>query len=99
MDLLVDLVGGDILQRSAATVKEGGIVVSVVEDPQATLEQVSAARGAYFVVESARPELEELARRADAGELRAVVGEVFDLAAGPRHSRPSEAGASRGRWS
>jgi NADPH:quinone reductase-like Zn-dependent oxidoreductase len=30
-------------------------------------------------VEPARSELEELARRAEAGELRPLVGEVFDL--------------------
>jgi len=29
VDLVVDLVGGEILQRSAVTVKEGGIVVVV----------------------------------------------------------------------
>jgi NADPH:quinone reductase-like Zn-dependent oxidoreductase len=80
VDLVVDLVGGEILQRSAVTVKEGGIVVSVVEDPPAQLDEVRRARGVYFVVEPARSELEELARRADAGDLRPVVGEVFDLA-------------------
>jgi NADPH:quinone reductase-like Zn-dependent oxidoreductase len=78
VDLVVDLVGGDILQRSAATVKEGGIVVSVVEEPRAKPE-VRRARALYFVVEPVRSELEELARRADAGDLRPVVGEVFDL--------------------
>jgi NADPH:quinone reductase-like Zn-dependent oxidoreductase len=43
---------------------------------------VRQARGFYFVVEPARSELEELARRADAGDLRPVVGEVFDLDVG-----------------
>ena len=41
-------------------------------------------RGVYFVVEPDRSELEELARRADAGALRPVVGEVLDLADGAR---------------
>ncbi len=79
VDLVVDLVGGDVLQRSVATVKDAGIVVSAV-DPRVQLGEPNQVRGVYFVVESVRSELEELARRANAGELRAVVGEVFDLA-------------------
>lgn len=82
VDLVVDLVGGEILQRSAITVKEGGIVVSVVEDPRTRVEQANHVREVYFVVEPTRSELVELAHRADAGELRPVVGEVFDLADG-----------------
>jgi len=79
VDLVVDLVGGETLRRSAAAVKEGGMVVSAVEDPQGRLDRATQARGEYFVVEPARSELEELARRAEAGELRPLVGEVFDL--------------------
>jgi NADPH:quinone reductase-like Zn-dependent oxidoreductase len=82
VDLVVDLVGGEVLQRSAAAVKDGGVVVSAVEDPRPWVDRASRARGSYFVVEPARSELQELARRADAGELRPVVGEAFDLADG-----------------
>jgi NADPH:quinone reductase-like Zn-dependent oxidoreductase len=82
VDLVVDLVGGEVLQRSAAAVKEGGVVVSAVEDPRPWVDRASRARGSYFVVEPDRSELQELARRADAGQLRPVVGEAFDLADG-----------------
>jgi NADPH:quinone reductase-like Zn-dependent oxidoreductase len=80
LDLVVDLVGGEILQRSAVTLKDGGILVSVVEDPPARPDRVRRARSLYFVVEPARSELEELGRRADAGDLGPVVGKVFVLA-------------------
>jgi NADPH:quinone reductase-like Zn-dependent oxidoreductase len=84
VDVVIDLVGGEILRRSAAMVREGGVVVSVVEDPRIQLNQAGRVSGTYFVVEPARPELEELGRRADEGELRPVVGEVFDLTDGAR---------------
>jgi NADPH:quinone reductase-like Zn-dependent oxidoreductase len=84
VDVVIDLVGGEILRRSAAMVREGGVVVSVVEDPRIQLNQAGRVSGMYFVVEPARPELEELGRRADEGELRPVVGEVFDLADGAK---------------
>ena len=84
VDLVVDLVGGETLRRSGATVREGGVVVSVVEDLGARPDRAGRARGVYFVVEADRPQLEELARRAEAGALRPVVGEVLDLADGAR---------------
>lgn len=78
--LVMDLVGGETLRWSGAMVKDAGIVVSAVEDPRPRLDRARRVRGAYFVVESDRSELEQLTRRVDAGELRSVVGEVFDLA-------------------
>jgi len=96
VDLVVDLVGGEVLRRSVATVKEGGIVVSAV-DPQARLDEVSQVRGVYFVVEPTRSELEELARRADAGTLRPVAGEVFDLANGAKALEVKRAGGVPGK--
>jgi NADPH:quinone reductase-like Zn-dependent oxidoreductase len=97
VDLVVDLVGGEILQRSGATVKEGGMVVSAVEDPRARLDRARPARGAYFVVEPDRSQLGELARRIDAGELRPVVGEVFDLAGGGKAFEAKRGGGVAGK--
>jgi len=49
------------------------------------------------VVEPARPELEELARRVDAGELRPVVEEVFDLADGAKAFEAKAGGGVPGK--
>jgi NADPH:quinone reductase-like Zn-dependent oxidoreductase len=84
VDVVFDLVGGEILRRSAARVREGGIIVSVVEDPTNQLRDARRVSGLYFVVEPGRRQLEELARRADEGKLRPVVGQVFDLADGAK---------------
>jgi NADPH:quinone reductase-like Zn-dependent oxidoreductase len=97
VDLVVDLVGGETLRRSGATVREGGVVVSAVEDPPAWPDGVGRARGVYFVVEPDRPGLEELARRADAGALRPVVEEVLDLADGARAFGDKRRGGVRGK--
>jgi NADPH:quinone reductase-like Zn-dependent oxidoreductase len=97
VDLLVDLVGGEALQRSVPTVKDGGVIVSAVEDPRPRLDQSTRAHGTYFIVEPVRSELEELARRADAGELRPVVGEVFDLADGAKAFEAKQGGGVPGK--
>jgi NADPH:quinone reductase-like Zn-dependent oxidoreductase len=97
VDLVVDLVGGEVLQRSAAAVKDGGVVVSAVEDPRPWVDRASRARGSYFVVEPDRSELQELARRTDAGELRSVVGAVVDLADGAKAFQAKRGGGVPGK--
>jgi NADPH:quinone reductase-like Zn-dependent oxidoreductase len=76
VDVVIDLVGGDILRRSTSLIRQGGIAVSAVT---AGVPEADGTRAVYFVVEPSRPQLEELARRADAGELHPMVGAVFDL--------------------
>jgi NADPH:quinone reductase-like Zn-dependent oxidoreductase len=82
VDLVVDLVGGEVLQRSWSVVKPGGVVVSVVDPIEASTAARADARGIYFVVEPDRAQLTQLARRIDAHALRPVVGRVFKLAEG-----------------
>ena len=97
VDLLMDLVGGETLRRSGAMVKEAGIVVSAVEDPRAQLDPARQIRGAYFVVEPDRSELEQLTRRVDVGQLRPVVAEVFDLADGAKAFEAKVGGGIHGK--
>jgi NADPH:quinone reductase-like Zn-dependent oxidoreductase len=73
VDLVFDAVGGDRLVRSPAVLRPGGRLVSIAEEPP-------AGTGTYFTVEPNREQLVELARLADAGAVRPMVAEVFDLA-------------------
>jgi NADPH:quinone reductase-like Zn-dependent oxidoreductase len=83
VDLVFDLVGGEVLERSWSVLKPGGVLVSVVADPNESVQaRRGDARGAFFVVEANRAGLVELQRRIDAGHLRPIVGEVLPLARG-----------------
>lgn len=82
VDVVLDLVGGDLLHRSWAVVKPGGALVSAVADPRGATTARTDARSVYFVVVPDRGELTELARRIDAGAVRPIVGGVFPLAEG-----------------
>jgi NADPH:quinone reductase-like Zn-dependent oxidoreductase len=97
VDLVVDLVGGQVLERSWSTLRRGGMLVSAVEDPQGKPDCVSGARGAFFVVEAVRSQLEDLARRVDAGTLRPVVGQVVALADGRAAFQAKQRGGVRGK--
>jgi NADPH:quinone reductase-like Zn-dependent oxidoreductase len=70
-ELIFDTVGGEVL---AAAVGSAPRVVSVAEEAQGV---------SYFVVEPAREQLLELARRADTGELRPDIDSVFELEDAP----------------
>ena len=77
VDLLLDVIGGDILARSTALVREGGTVVTIAEPPEVFPRN---GRALFFVVEPDRAQLIELATRVRDGRLKPVVGAVRPLA-------------------
>ena len=76
VDLVFDVIGGDILAQSAAVVRAGGTLVTVAEPPKT---QPHNGRALFFVVETDRTQLTELATRVRDGRLRPVVGAVVPL--------------------
>ena len=98
VDLVFDLVGGEARERSWSVLKPGGVLVSVVEDPNESAQAWRIdARGIFFVVEAYRGELVELAKRVEAGQLRPIVGEVLPLARGHDAFHRKHAGGIRGK--
>lgn len=81
VDVVFDLIGGDVLRRSWPMLRPGGSIVSVVEAPNDERADVNSL---LFVVEPNGGQLAELARRMDAESLRPVVGSVGTLGDGPR---------------
>jgi NADPH:quinone reductase-like Zn-dependent oxidoreductase len=81
VDVVFDLIGGEVLHRSGPTLRPGGSLVSVVEAPTAERADVNCV---FFVVEPNREQLTELARRIDSESLRPVVGTVGALSDGAR---------------
>jgi NADPH:quinone reductase-like Zn-dependent oxidoreductase len=71
VDLLFDTVGGELLERAAGLLANGGRLVSIAEEPR--------GEGRYFVVEPSREQLVELARLVDSSELRVQVDSMFAL--------------------
>jgi NADPH:quinone reductase-like Zn-dependent oxidoreductase len=76
VDVVFDVIGGEILRRSAALVRAGGVLVSIVEPPPV---RPADGEAVFFVVEPERQGLVELERRLRDGRLRPIVGEVLPL--------------------
>jgi NADPH:quinone reductase-like Zn-dependent oxidoreductase len=77
-DVVFDTIGGDVLARSPALLKRGGALVSVVAlELPADRDDIKKV---FFIQESSRAQLTELARLVDEGHLRPQVGGVYPLA-------------------
>jgi NADPH:quinone reductase-like Zn-dependent oxidoreductase len=76
VDLVFDVIGGDIQKRSASLVRAGGTLVSIVGPPEARPAEGLAVD---FVVESDRAQLSEIVQRVRDGRLRINIGKVATL--------------------
>ncbi|MFL6765181.1 MAG: NADP-dependent oxidoreductase [Sphingomicrobium sp.] len=76
IDLVFDVIGGDIQKRSADLIRAGGTLVTVVGPPEARPADGVAID---FVVESDRAQLGEIVQRVRDGRLRTNIGAVATL--------------------
>jgi len=76
VDLVFDVIGGDIQKRSAGLIRAGGTLVSIVG-----LTEARPAEGLAFdfVVESDRAQLGEIVQRVRAGRLRTNIATIAPL--------------------
>src|SRR5690242_17251334 len=76
VDLVFDVIGGDIAKRSARLIRPGGTLVTVVGPPEA---RPANGLAVDFVVESDRAQLSEIVRRLRDRRLRTNIGKVSTL--------------------
>jgi NADPH:quinone reductase-like Zn-dependent oxidoreductase len=76
VDLVFDVIGGDIGKRSARLIRAGGTLVSVVGPPEA---RPADGLAVDFVVESDRAQLSEIVQRVRDGRLRTNIGNISTL--------------------
>ena len=78
VDVVYDIVGGDVLARSVPLVKPGGALVTIMEPTPATDRR--DIRVAGFVRDANGAELREITKLVDDGTLRPQVDAVYPLA-------------------
>ncbi|GGQ20022.1 NADP-dependent oxidoreductase [Streptosporangium pseudovulgare] len=86
VDVVFDVIGGDVLDRSAALVRAGGTLVTIASPPTVRPRD---GRAMFFVVEPDRARLADLARRVRDGRLHPIVGAVWTLAEAPSAFAPA----------
>jgi NADPH:quinone reductase-like Zn-dependent oxidoreductase len=76
VDLVFDVIGGEVQKRSTGLIRAGGTLVSIVGPTETRPED---GRAIDFVVESDRAQLGEIVQRVRDGRLRTNIGNVVTL--------------------
>ena len=96
-DVVLDTVGGETLRASYSLVKRGGVIVSIVEDPEAAELARHAIRGLHAVVHTDGAQLGQIAGLIDAGKVRPSVSVILPLARAADAQSLSASGHTRGK--
>jgi NADPH:quinone reductase-like Zn-dependent oxidoreductase len=86
VDVVFDVIGGEVLDRSATLVRAGGTLVTIAAPPTVRPEN---GRAVFFVVEPDRLRLADLAQRVRDGRLKPRIGAVRPLAEAPAAFAPA----------
>ncbi|WP_219845502.1 NADP-dependent oxidoreductase [Paenibacillus sp. AR247] len=76
VDMVFDVIGGDIGKRSAGLVRTGGMLVTIAGPPEV---QPTESLAVDFVVEADREQLGEIVQRVRDGRLRTNIGQIASL--------------------
>jgi len=96
VDLVFDAAGGDRLRRSVDVLRPGGRLISVAEDPPMEQARRAGIEAKWYLVESRRDQLVELASLIDQGRLRVEVHRTFPLTeAGEAFAQLEEGGTGK----
>jgi NADPH:quinone reductase-like Zn-dependent oxidoreductase len=97
VDVILDNVGGDTLERSWGVVKKGGVLVTVADSVPAGKAEQYGIRAVEFIVEPSRAQLIEIARLIDSGKLRPIIEATFPLSQARQAFERGLEGHSRGK--
>ena len=92
VDVVLDVIGGDVFDQSLALLRPGGTLVTVTAPPKV---QPKDGRAIFFVVEADRAQLAGLAQRVRDGRLTPIVGSVRPLHETPAAFAPDRRSAGK----
>lgn len=97
VDVVLDTVGSDTLERSFRVVKPGGVIVSIAGEPSKELAKEKRVRAVSILVKPDADELAQIGALVDQGAIRPVVSQVLPLRDARRAHEMSETGHTRGK--
>ena len=97
IDIVLDTIGGDTMERSWSVLKKGGLLVSVFSPPSQEQAKAHGVRAVFFIVEPDRTELIQIGNLIDSGHLRPVIETVYPLSEAPQAFERALSGHTRGK--
>ena len=93
-DLVLDLVGGEYVERSARVLRRGGTLVTI---PAAAPATAAGVHQKWVLVEPDHAALEQITALIEAGALRVEVGAVYPLEQAAEAHKVGETGRTQGK--
>lgn len=97
MDVVFDTIGGEVQDRSWASLKAGGILVSIVSPPSAEVAAAHGARAGFVFIQPDAEVLTQLAALVDTGKMRPIIAAEFALDDIVKAHALSESGRADGK--
>jgi NADPH:quinone reductase-like Zn-dependent oxidoreductase len=97
VDVALDTIGGETLERSWKVLRPGGALISVASAVSPDTASRHGVRGVFFIVQPNREQLIEIARLVDASVIRPMVEAVLPLALTREAYLRGTRGHSRGK--
>lgn len=79
VDVILDLVGGDVQSNAWSAIRAGGILISTVGRPSQERATEAGARGVFFIVSPNGSELGKIGELIDTGKVRSKIQRVLPL--------------------
>ena len=97
IDIVLDTVGGDTLDRSCGVLRRGGTLVSIVDKSAPEKAKLLGVDGRFFIVEPNRTQLIEIGQLIDTGRFRPFLDTVLPLNQAQQAFERGLRGHSRGK--
>jgi NADPH:quinone reductase-like Zn-dependent oxidoreductase len=97
MNLVLDLVGGSTQDRSWAVLKENGIIVSPVSQPDERHRTAAGGPGRRYLAQANRADLERISSLLETGDVRPVISSRFGLDDAYKALTQLDRGGTRGK--
>jgi NADPH:quinone reductase-like Zn-dependent oxidoreductase len=97
VDVVLDCVGGDTLQRSYSVVKKGGFLVTIVADPDPAQLAKHGIRGSSMSVAPNSEELAEITNLVEQKKIKVVVSQTLPLSEASKAQEQAATRHTRGK--
>jgi NADPH:quinone reductase-like Zn-dependent oxidoreductase len=97
IDIVLDTIGGDTMERSWSVLKKGGLLLSIFSPPSQEQAEVHGVRAIFFIVQPDRAELIQIGNLVDTGRIRPVIETVLPLSEARQPFERALSGHTRGK--
>jgi len=97
LDVVFDLLGGEVQLKSLEVLKPGGILVSTVGIKDEAAVKAKGITGVKYMAQSTTENLNQLAALIDEGKLKPVIAQILPLEQAKEAHKKSEEGHTKGK--